>query len=322
VLRKATGNGNWTLTGIENLTGGVADDTLTGDGNANVLGGSAGNDTLVGGGGNDVLYGDGGIAVDGHDVIMTFTDVATIVAGGIGSDVAMMPGVDGNDLLEGGLGNDTIDGGGGTDTASYAHASGAVTVTLAASGGSSSGADGADILVSIENLTGSAFNDALTGNAGANRLDGGAGNDSIQGGAGDDVLIGGDGADALDGGTGINTADYSGSSAGVSVNLQNGKGTGGAAASDTLTNVQNVVGSSFNDNLVGSSAANMLSGGAGNDTFNGGGGADVLTGGAGSDTLSNRLTPCAVRAWAKPSWRRPPRSIAFGASGAASKLVN
>ena len=129
---QTTGNGSWTLTGIENLTGGVANDTLTGDGNVNVLGGGAGSDTLVGGAGDDVLYGDGGIAVDGHDVITTFTDVATIVAGGIGSDVAMMPGVDGNDLLEGGLGNDLIDGGGGIDTASYANASGTVTVTLTA----------------------------------------------------------------------------------------------------------------------------------------------------------------------------------------------
>jgi Ca2+-binding RTX toxin-like protein len=275
--------GTIAATGFENVSGSRYDDALTGDGNANTLLGDAGSDTLVGGAGNDTLYGDGRFVADWGP---TSAPWGFSLYADLERDYGSGTGLDGNDLLEGGLGNDTIDGGGGTDTASYAHASGAVTVTLTASGGSSSGADGADILVSIENLTGSAFNDALTGNAGANRLDGGAGNDSIQGGAGDDVLIGGDGADALDGGTGINTADYSGSSAGVSVNLQNGKGTGGAAASDTLTNVQNVVGSSFNDNLVGSSAANMLSGGAGNDTFNGGGGADVLTGGAGSDLFA------------------------------------
>jgi len=470
-VAQATGNGSWTLTGIENLTGSVSNDTLTGDGNANILGGGAGNDTLIGGAGDDVLYGDGGIAIDGHDVITTFTDVATIVPDGIGSDVAMMPGLDGDDILEGGLGNDLINGGGGTDTASYAHASGGVTVTLTATGGSSSGADGNDTLVSIENVigssfndtlvsnsganvldggagsdtvsyataggavtvtltatggsstgaggndtlisienligsgfndvlmgnagantldggvgvdtvsyanasggvsvsltatggsstgaggndtlvsienvtgsdfndllmgnaaantlngglgsdtvsyanatgavtvtltatggsttgaggndtllsienaTGSAFNDTLVGNAAANILDGGAGNDSLQGGGGDDILIGGSGADTLDGGTGINTVDYSASSAAVSVNLQNGKGSGGDAAGDMISNVQNLIGSAFADKLLGGNGANTLNGGAGNDQLNGGVDADLLIGGAGNDTF-------------------------------------
>ena len=48
---QSTGNGSWTITGIENLSGGVANDTLTGDGGANVLAGDSGNDTLIGGGG-------------------------------------------------------------------------------------------------------------------------------------------------------------------------------------------------------------------------------------------------------------------------------
>jgi Ca2+-binding RTX toxin-like protein len=277
-----TGQGNWTLNGFENLIGGNGDDTLTGDVGNNILGGSGGTDTLIGGAGNDTLYGDGEITYDSHGTNLSGPIILVPDA------VAVFGGVSGNDLLEGGLGNDTIDGGGGIDTATYAHASGAVIVNLAT--GTSSGADGSDTLVNIENLIGSAFNDTLTGNAGANRLDGGAGNDSIQGSAGDDWLIGGDGADALDGGTGVNTADYSGSSAAVSVNLQNGKGTGGTAANDTLTNIQNVVGSAFNDNLVGSSTANVLTGGAGNDTFNGGGGADVFYGGTGSDLFVFKTT--------------------------------
>jgi Ca2+-binding RTX toxin-like protein len=275
---QATGAGNWTLNGVENLSGGIGSDTLIGDGGANVLAGYTGDDTVVGGGGNDSLYGDGLIWVDtrptgGSGPITTFTDATQW-------DPAA---VDGNDLLEGGLGNDLIDGGGGTDTAIYANASGAVTVTLTATGGSSSGADGNDTLVSIENVTGSAFNDAITGNAGNNVLIGGAGADTLSGAAGNDTLVGGLGADILDGGIGIDIADYSGSTAGVSVNLQNGKGTGGAAQGDTLASIENVVGSAFVDNLVGSSAANVLNGGAGNDTLNGGGGADTLTGGAGAD---------------------------------------
>ena len=275
-----TRQGTMNATGFENVSGSRYDDALTGDLNANTLLGDSGNDTLVGGAGNDILYGDGRVVAD-----FVLPGGAFSLYGDVERDLGSANGVDGNDLLEGGIGNDTIDGGGGTDTASYAHASGAVTVTLTATGGSSSGADGSDTLFSIENLTGSAFNDTLTGNAGANVIDGGAGVDTIQGGGGDDTLIGGDGADVLDGGTGVNTVDYSGSSAAVSVNLQNGRGTGGAAAGDTISNVQNVIGSAFADNLVGTNGVNRLDGGAGNDTLNGGGGADVLIGGAGSDTF-------------------------------------
>ena len=197
----------------------------------------------------------------------------------------VLSGLDGNDLLNGGLGADTLDGGNGTDTASYASATSAVTVTLTATGGSSAGADGSDTLVSIENVVGSAFNDTLTGNNNANILNGGAGADTINGGGGDDLLIGGDGGDALDGGAGINTADYSGSSAAVTVNLSSGKGSGGSAAGDTLANIQNVTGSAFNDKLTGSGAANMLTGGTGNDQITGGGGSDTLYGGTGTDSF-------------------------------------
>jgi len=49
----------------------------------------------------------------------------------------------------------------------------------------------------------------------------------------------------------------------------------GSAGSDTLTNIDNLIGSDFNDNLTGNSAANQLDGGAG---------ADALRGAAGNDT--------------------------------------
>ena len=48
-----------------------------------------------------------------------------------------------------------------------------------------------------------------------------------------DTLSGGANNDLIDGGAGIDTADYSASSAGVSVNLATGSGTGGDAAGDT-----------------------------------------------------------------------------------------
>ncbi|MBB3522951.1 choice-of-anchor Q domain-containing protein [Rhizobium sp. BK456] len=110
-------------------------------------------------------------------------------------------GLGGSDVLKGGAGADALDGGTGNDTASYA-GSGAVNVNLAtkvASGGEATG----DKIASIENLTGSSYNDVLTGgNGGGNVLTGGAGADKLDGGAGNDVLIGGAGKDIMTGGTG------------------------------------------------------------------------------------------------------------------------
>jgi Ca2+-binding RTX toxin-like protein len=57
-------------------------------------------------------------------------------------------------------------------------------------------------LVSIENLKGSSFADALAGSAGANTLDGGGGNDVLDGRDGKDTLLGGSGNDRLTGGSG------------------------------------------------------------------------------------------------------------------------
>jgi Ca2+-binding RTX toxin-like protein len=68
---QTTGAGTWSLTDIENLSGGRLNDDLTGDAAANVLAGDVGNDTLSGGDGDDALYGDGMIAAD------TFSDGRT-----------------------------------------------------------------------------------------------------------------------------------------------------------------------------------------------------------------------------------------------------
>jgi Ca2+-binding RTX toxin-like protein/carbon monoxide dehydrogenase subunit G len=166
------------------------------------------------------------------------------------------------------VGNDTLIGGNGIDTADYSTATAAVTVNLSVTGAQNTGGAGTDTLSGIENLTGSSYNDTLTGDANANTISGGAGNDTIAGGAG---------ADTLDGGTGTDTVDYSASSAGVAVNLTNaGAQSGGDAAGDVLTNLENVAGSAYADVLTGDAHANMISGGAGNDTLIGDGGATNL----------------------------------------------
>ena len=70
-------------------------------------------------------------------------------------------------------------------------------VSLVVAGAQDTGGAGTDTLVSIENLTGSAFGDELIGNAGANVFRGLAGNDRLHGADGADTLLGGDGDDIL-----------------------------------------------------------------------------------------------------------------------------
>lgn len=203
------------------------------------------------------------LADDGDDVIKAslYND---ILRGGNGKDE--LYGMGGNDIMDGGAGADLMDGGTGTDTATYETSQAGVTVDLASGTGRGGDAEG-DKLVSIENLTGSRFADRLIGDGGSN------------------VLVGLAGADRLDGGGGVDRASYVASDAGVYVDLSAGYGKGGHAEGDTLTRIENVDGSSFDDTLIGDGGANTLNGGNGDDTLKGGGGADVLSGGMGNDVL-------------------------------------
>jgi Ca2+-binding RTX toxin-like protein len=130
----------------------------------------------------------------------------------------------------------------------------------------------------------SALADVIFGGGGNDTMDGGGGNDTIVGDAGNDILRGNSGADVLIGGIGSDTATYSESAAGVTVSLVGGVvGVGGNAAGDTLFQIENLIGSNFNDRLTGDAFANRLDGGSGNDVLNGGLGADNMNGGLGND---------------------------------------
>ncbi|MFM4978771.1 retention module-containing protein [Aeromonas caviae] len=137
-----------------------------------------------------------------------------------------------------------------------------------------------------EILIGGSGNDTLNGNAGNDILLGGLGNDTLNGGEGNDLLIGGAGNDTLNGGNGNDTASYFDSAAGVTVTVNGANQNTGGAGTDSLSNMENLVGSMFNDSLTGDGNANVLSGLAGNDILSGGGGDDLLIGGTGSDTLT------------------------------------
>lgn len=130
-----------------------------------------------------------------------------------------------------------------------------------------------------------AGNDIIYGGNGNDLLDGGAGNDSLYAEAGNDFLTGGLGSDYLDGGTGIDRVSYSGSNAGVNVNLATETATGGHATGDTLVGIENLLGSAYADTLTGDTGANLLDGGANDDILSGGGGNDTLLGGTGNDRI-------------------------------------
>lgn len=238
-----------------------------------------------------------------------------------GDDVAI--GWSGDDVIRGGAGGDVIIGGllnaagvitlSGIDAADYTTSVGGATIDLSvlvslvlpilginiqltgASQGFGGDAQG-DYLVGIVNLIGSnTGGDTLTGSAAANTingqgggdtLNGAGGNDILLGGAGFDLLTGGGGADSLQGGADIDSALYGFSPSGVTVNLTTGTGSGGDAQGDTLTGIEGVVGSDFNDFITGNASANSLQGLGGDDTLNGVDGDDVLIGGAGADVLN------------------------------------
>lgn len=172
---------------VATIFGTPGNDTITGTAGPDVIHGLAGNDTINGLGGNDIICGG-----PGNDKL----------SGGDGSDKLF--GQDGNDILKGGAGNDRLTGGTGNDTADYAAAASAVTVNL--STGSATG-EGTDVLNTVENITGSPYNDILTGNIAANVLKGLGGNDTLNSLGGNDKLYGGAGDDTLDGGVDTDTCD-------------------------------------------------------------------------------------------------------------------
>lgn len=260
--------------GATNITGTVFDDAFSGDfgpAQAYVFLGLGGNDFAAGNSLGDLL--DGG---DGNDSLF---------------------GNAGGDILIGGSGNNALDGGAGTDTANYSGAPTGINVNLLAGGGSN-GFGGTDAFTSIENITGSGFDDRIAGNGGPNTLDGAGGSDTIVysaasgpsiidlagnvgvsggdvdallnfenaiGSAFNDSISGTAATNTLDGAGGVDTVSYYLTGRGVNIDLAAGVAYDGTSF-DTLLNFENANGSSFNDALSGTAGANVLNGLAGVDT--------------------------------------------------------
>ncbi|MBR1212046.1 VCBS domain-containing protein [Bradyrhizobium sp. JYMT SZCCT0180] len=242
--------------------GTLGNDTITGAGGNDVIDGLDGNDTLSGLGGKDTIHGS-----DGNDKLF----------GGDGDD--KLYGDDGKDTLTGGAGDDILNGGNSYDRASYADATGSVTVNLTAH--TVSGADGNDTLVSIEGAVGSNFNDTYnaTGFAEVNGLPGSSiGQNDFEGKGGNDTIIGT--VNAL--GQKVTRANYLSATGAVTADLALGVADGDASVGhDTLTNISTLWGSAYNDTLRGSDNGfgtyETYEGRAGDDFIDGRGGYDQVT---------------------------------------------
>ena len=227
------------LSGIEELWGSARADKLIGNHAANRLFGNGGNDHVYGGGGDDFLRGG-----DEDDVLKgdagadkLFGDMGfDELTGGAGNDLlfggkgddSLLDGGAGDDVLEGGMGADKLMGGAGMDVAAYTMSDMPVTINLsnigtakkAAEGGH---ADGDMIMMDVEGVRGSMYDDMITGSSamtddattedvdesmmypGHNKLYGNMGDDTLMGLGGNDLIHGGQGMDTLYGGAGNDT---------------------------------------------------------------------------------------------------------------------
>ena len=319
-VHKGYGNGIDRIEGIEDVVGSNFDDKLTGDENDNMLNGIGGNDTFVGSKGDDTLVGGEGdddtVDYGRNDQAIRANLARSTVIKGEGNGTDTISGIEnvigsnlddtitgnyanntldgrggkdtliggsGDDTLIGGHGADTLDGGEDVDTASYEDSNAGVRVSLASGTATGGHAEG-DTLERIENLIGSDHADVLEGDQNDNVLNGLGGNDTFVGSTGDDTLTGGDGAD--------DTVDYSVNNIGIMADLVDGSvlkrrdpGNDWLNDSDSLSGIENIIGSQYSDSFRGNDEDNSFHGLDGNDSFIGSKGNDELIGGGGRDSI-------------------------------------
>jgi len=198
------------------------------------------------------------------------------LSGHFGNDV--LNGNGGDDFITGGDGDDTYDGGAGYDILSFQDADDS---SLATTGVNLNTATGtvtdqfgfSETFQNFEEYRGTQFADTMIGSSANETFMGLGGRDTFNGWTGTDLVR--YDRDAQFGGT-----------LGVKVDLAAGKARDGFGREDTLTSIEHVRGTDFDDSIVGNWAANFLRGFAGKDWINGGTGSDTMRGGKGNDTYT------------------------------------
>ncbi|MDD0974546.1 beta strand repeat-containing protein [Pseudomonas fontis] len=184
-----------------------------------------------------------------------------------------------NENFIGGAGADTINGGGGVkDAVWYINSSAGVRVDLGTATASGGDADG-DVLISIEGVAGSAYDDVLTAMAFGSTIYGGEGNDIINGSDGNDILYGDGMSDKAFGA-------YARAEDGViqSDIINGGKGNDSILGGTRFDKGSILHGDDGNDTV--STASGKAYGDLGNDTLIGTGTGYELYGGSGWDIMT------------------------------------
>jgi subtilisin-like proprotein convertase family protein len=194
---------------VDNLYGGLGNDTLTaaptgswlvGGGGSNIYNGSAADDVFVISASDDVrnIHGNGGrdtaIVIGAEAVSLNMADAGlTIAQGGRGDDVIRSGGQAGV-FIKGGSGNQTLIGGGGNDVLSGGSGNNVII-----------GGTGKAVIYAGPN------GDVIYASDGGSVINAGGGGDFIYGRAGNDVIIVGRGNATIDGGSGTNIVEFHGS---------------------------------------------------------------------------------------------------------------
>ncbi len=211
---------------------------------------------------------------------------------GAGLEVIGTTGADSFSLTPGNDGFFIFIGGEGAD--SYTFTTNTYTiVNLDFSVGTSGAAtQGASVNLATGVVANDGFGNAETvtqSGSGTIQLDGTTFADNFVGTANRDEFSGFGGNDTIDGGAGFDEVSFSNALiTNLVVDLSAGTATGsynGVAFTQTLTNVEDILGSDGNDSMTDASADDRLQGGTGNDTLISTIGDDNLTGGAGDDLL-------------------------------------
>jgi Ca2+-binding RTX toxin-like protein len=261
--------------GNDTLIGNGGADILHGDAGNDVLKGNAGNDLLVGGSGSDSLYGG-----TGNDTFYTGSGGGQVFTGS-GNDVVHMQ-EGGHVYLE--QGNDTLDMGGHWN---WVHLGNGATQGVKVNFTDTTQVIDGTELASLTTVDGNGGTDTFQNAQAGSHFWGTNFDDSmvVDSGSWWSVTAGNDSFEDISGlgRSWVAAGNLAGSTTGVNWDLNNTTleyhANGSSLATDTLTvtGINNISGSKYNDTLTGNEFSNTLLGGTGND---------VLAGGAGNDTYS------------------------------------